>query len=315
MTTPRNIVNFENGETLTPSKLNIGFERIHTDLIATSSKKYIHGSIAFDFTGITDTSRQIDRQVDIRYLRSFEVTAVELVLYQATGNVTSVTLVNTGMGNWKAPVVTPAGATVRSRDTKEIVEYVSALTTFELQVTASGTPWTLGRCYAIVHYKHEVPGSSDFTERTSPRFASGETLAAAKLNTAFTDYETELAAILTSLPRFSVVHFWRDLIAAPAASDVKIRVPDSARTFQTIEVYQTGDTGNNVTATLYDELGASIGGATANGATGTKVNASTVLNHTQDEDDPADYLEDYYILLSRTGAVTIPLVYAILREV
>src|SRR3990170_8216147 len=164
MTTPRSIVNFENGETLTPSKLNIGFERIHKDLIDTSAKKFVHCSALYDFSGLTDTHRQIDRQVSIVLHGTFEITGVELVLYQATGNVTSVSLtMPVNNGGWKSPSVVPAGVTTRSRDTKEITEYVNSAFNTELVVTASGTPWTLTRCYAIVHYKYEVPGASDFT--------------------------------------------------------------------------------------------------------------------------------------------------------
>ena len=321
---PRSIVSFEDGETLTPTKLNKGFEKLYSDMADVTRKKYNHFSIQLDFGGLDDTHTDKDKQYYIPNIPlfagaygshelDFEIISAELVLYEATGNVTTVSLGFTGAGNWNTLSVAPAGATTRSKDIKNQAALHLNGSYFTVTVAASATPWILDRCYAVIHCRASMTGNPVVELEDAPRFAAGESVDASKVNTGFTTFENYLAGHYENKPRISV-YTWRPLAVAPASSDIDFRIPDSARSIFQLDVYQTGDTGNNVTATILDDTGATVATATAVGATGTLTTGTAQPIATQDENDFDDPADDYKLRISRTGAAIVPFVYVIITH-
>jgi hypothetical protein len=314
MTVAKMPLDFVTGETLTPSKLNSGFEQMTKDLIESASKRFTHSCFKLDFTGLANTSTAEEFIFRIKPPFAWEVEAVELVLYEPTGTVTNVRLASS-LTNWQNVDVVPLGATTRARTPKNFTAYGSANVeqTFTLSVTAGGA-YTLDACYAIVHIKADRLTVASQKMADAPRFAAGESVAAGKVNTGFTDYESAVSANTAAIEDFRIQVFsLRAIAVALATSDRDLRIPASKFHFRSYDVVNLGAVGDNLTFTLLNAGGGTVSTVTVNGSgTPPAKTQGTAISHTQSTREPTVVGSDYKFRFTRAGAAVIPLGYVVM---
>lgn len=301
---------FATGDTLAPTKLNDNFLQMALDLEEVLARKYFYSSFVLDWTGLTSGAPSAEHTFLIRAPFAYEIVGVEVVLYDAS---TPATLTITGAGTSFEPMVlTAAGATTEVRDTSNNVVRVPANT--EVSFTMDTWAGPMDKCYAVVHIRHDRAPATTYSRANAPRFAAGESVAAAKLNTAFSDYETAVAAdaAATNGMRIQVVTH-RPMAVALAASDADTRIPATGRILHSYDLVNHGTVGNDVTITVLDEAAATVSTTTVAGAgTGGAKTQGVSVNQEQANTDPTTVADDWKLRFSRIGASSIDLAYTVM---
>lgn len=306
---PRIPFEFASGETLAPTKLNDNFARMAEDLEETISRRYSDSSFVLDFTGVGPGTPTAARSYLIKAPFAYEIVGIEFVLFEASA---TTTLIISGTSNTIPPLtVTAAGATTRALATTNAAARVAANTevTFAISVLAA----TYDRCYAIIHIRHDRAPATSYSLASAPRFAAGEAVAAAKVNTAFTDYETAVAAdaAATNAMRIHVFPI-RDMEVALQNSDRDCRIPSSESRLHSYDLVNHGAVGDNVTITVLDEAAATVSTTTVNGSGSPPAKTQGVsVDQTQGDDLSGDPASDWKLRFSRVGAAPVPLAYVV----
>lgn len=307
---PRIPFEFASGETLSPTKLNDNFMRMATDLEEVISRRYWDSSFTLDFSGVGPGTPTAARSFLIKAPFAYEIVGIEFVLYEPTA--ANAVLSISGTANAIPPITaTAAGATTRARETTNAAARVAANT----EVTFSVSVWaaTYDRCYAIIHIRHDRAPATSYGPASAPRFATGEAVAAAKVNTAFTDYETAVSAEAAATNGMRIhVFSRRDMASALPNSDRDCRVPSQESRLHSYDLVNHGAVGDDVTITVLDEAAATVSTTTVNGSGSPPAKTQGVsVNQTQGDDLPEDPNSDWKLRFSRAGAVSVPLAYVV----
>lgn len=312
---PRSPTSLTN-ETLTPTKLNAGFNRLYQDLLASTNKRFCYSSFELNFSALASTHATEDFKYYIKPPFAWEVVAVELFLYEPTGTVTNVALSSTLTG-WETVNAVPLGATTKVVTGDNFTAKGAALTeqTFTLTVTAGGA-YALDRCYAVIHIRADRGNSGDTYNSLqlddAPRWAAGEAVAAAKVNTGFTNYQTAVTRNTAADKQLRIQVFSiRDIAVALATSDRDLVIPSTGSRFHSYDVVNNGAVGDNLVFTLIDEVAATVSTTTVNGGTPPQKTQSVTCTDTQTNSDPFFVGNDYILRFTRAGAVIIPLGYVV----
>jgi hypothetical protein len=210
---------------------------------------------------------------------AFEVVGLELVLFADEADVASVTLTMVSGTTTETISVDALGAAVRARNESNarVVVASGASPVFQLSVTAVGTPWTLTRCYAVVHIRTDRGATSAPSGATG--IGQGTAVSRAPLNTLFTALSavTSSDAALTTCGRISV-HTYR----APAMGLVPLgsgsaRLPMSEQRIVQASSGIVATAGNNWTATLTRQSGTPVWAATLVGGGAALVTATSAI--------------------------------------
>lgn len=320
---PRKAGQFATGDTLAPTRLNIGFEQMVRDLSASSDKRYCYSSFELDFTGMTAASVAADATVASYLIKApfaYEIVAIELIGYAPlVVTATSVSLTNTLTGA-VALACTLGTGVARGYAVQNMNAKSASLTeqTFTLAVT--GALWTLGTTYAIVHIRADRGNAGDTYNSESilnaPRFAAGDSVSATTMNSAFTNYETMTTRNTAANKQLRIQVFsMRPVASTIAASDRDWRIFAGGTRFHSGDVVNHGAAGDDITCTLLDQVPASVFAVTVlgSGAPPTKTQSTSIAD-TQGSNAPKNSAVDYTMRFSRDTSTpaAIPLAYCVL---
>lgn len=319
---PRKAANFAAGQTLSPTKLNQGFEQMQKDAYASTEKRYCYSSFQLDFTGMTAASVAADASVASYLIKApfaWEIVSIELISYvPIVAGATSLSLTNTLTGS-KALVCTPGASTDRGYASQNVTSKSAAATeqTFTLAVT--GTGWTLGKTYAIVHIRADRrQAGSTFNTQTlesATRIAAGASVVAATINTAFTDYQTLVAANTAANKQMRIQVFsMRPVAVSIGSADDNWRIPATLLTFDSGDVVSHGASGEDVNFKIVDPSAGAIFSVTVLGnASVPQKTQSTSIATTQTDNSPTNPAKDFTVDISRiAGVAAIPFAYCVI---
>lgn len=313
----RNVFLPVTGQGLAPSRLNRAFERLYKDIQESMEKRFNYFSFELDFSGIANTAAAAEFSYLIKPPFAWRVDSVEIYLYEPTGTVTEVSLTSTLPG-FQEVSVAPAGATTRARAARSMSAKGVAGTeySFTLAVTASGA-YSLDRCRVVLHCRADR-GDAGVTfnpifAKDAPRFASGESVAAAKLNTAFTTTTTAVTQNTNASKGLRIMVFsLRSIPAALPNSDADIRVPRAGFNLHSFDVVNHGTATNNITGSVaHNSRTVTDVTVTVNGSGSPPTKTQGTAGFTQDSGSIYDSGDDYFVRIQRAGPDTIPLAYVV----
>lgn len=301
-------------ETLSPAKLNTGFNTLYQDLVASTSKRYCHSSFELDFTGLTNLSGVESFKFYVKPPFAWEVESVELVCYPATAGAPTLVTLSSSLTGWVNLSVIPLTGVSKALDSDNFSASGLAAVEkiFTLGVTAPGA-YTLGRCYAIITIKTDRGNAgttySSLALSDATRFAAGDSVAVAKVNTAFTTYETAVVANTACDKQLRMQIFsLRNIAVTLETSDRDLRVPSSAARFHSYDIINNGAAGNGLTITILNESAVSVSATTVNGGVTTQ---SVSAAFTQTLNTPTTTTADYILRFTRSGAAAISFGYVV----
>lgn len=317
MSVARNIIKFQDATGLSPTKLNKAWNRLALDVKDVLDQRYFYSTVKLDYSGVKDTSIAEEFVFRVKPPFRWEVVGVELISY-GVANVTGISLASS-LTNWKIVSLTTATGT-KVLSTANFVATGAASTeiTFTLTVTSTGA-YTIGRTYVnlLIRADRGSGSYSTYGIGSPPQVASGDSVSASVQNTGFTNYETAVTASTNANSQLSFLVFPRRNIGTGTipASDADIRIPSSSRVLHSIDVLTLAPVGKSFTATVLDEVAATVVTVTVNGnnPTTAKTQGTTCGPDTQSTNAPTTAASDYKLRLSNTGGgAANPLSYAVL---
>jgi hypothetical protein len=301
-------------EALSPGKLNRGFEVMHRNLINSYSRRYCYSSFLLDFTGLAAAHNAGALTFLIKPPFDCDIVGAELVSYEATG-LTNITL-NSTVNNWEPVSVTPAGVNTKARSVKNLFSNVFAGGEYSFTIAFTGSAFPLNGTYALIHIRSDRLSASatppGLTEKDAPIFVSGETVSAAKLNAAFSDYIDDVNAnsVSNRQMRLQVVTK-RSVPSSIAAADASFRLVQNQLQFHSVDFITVCNTaGQNSRFEIKNASAVTQHTVNSAGVVGTSKVQGSSFTQTQGTGT------DWFLTFSRTlGASTVDLAYAVIYYV
>jgi hypothetical protein len=306
---PKTLYSFSGNETLSVRKLIDNFKQMYKDLQDSRNRAWIYGSFTVDLTGLpVGTGSSNERNFRLNPPLNLEIIGIGIEVYS-----------NGVAGTVESPVnfsllTASIGAAAGTR-TYKYVKF-SRLCTAGVDFSINWQVTTSPRSLKITYY-YRV---SRIDVKNYIRFISGlthgSTNSASVLNTAFTDYETEVNANIAANADFTidVVSRRNTPTGAISTNSRDFRLPSRGQTLSVIKHYLWGTvTANAMTLDVITGGGAGSTLATSTlTANGSTIQTATLTVNSIQPNAPTLPASDYVLRNSRSGANTLEWYYAVI---
>jgi hypothetical protein len=294
------------GMTLTADGQNMALEGIQKELERAIGCRYTQSTAVMALGEITNTSFAASRQVIIKPPLAVDIVGVD---FHAAGTTGTYTLSATGVTGWSNLSLTTDSTTVHKATSSNWVGRIPAGQ--EVIFTVSGVgAFTLQDCYFVLHFRHDRHAAAPPATFDKPDLDSGDSRDPTQLSAAYSQYNADVTTDGNNTSRL-VIHQMRN------TGDNKMRIPATARSWQTVDYCISAAVGRSVDPGIFDKGAVDRAGVAAlagNGGAspGTTTQGTSVTNDPQVDDDPDDTADDWYFSNTLSGAGSVEKIYCVL---